>query len=130
MTTGGCLCGAVRYEAEGEPYHVVHCHCIDCRKSTGAPFVTWASFERKNFRFATGLATEIRWEGRIRGFCSKCGTGLFFLKEPTANEIDVTVGSFDRQEKIIPADHVWVEDRLPWIELVDNLPRHTRTRNE
>lgn len=129
MTTGGCLCGAVRYEAEGEPYHVVHCHCTDCRKSTGAPFVTWASFQRKNFRFTSGSAQEIEWEGRIRGFCGKCGTGLIFLMERSADEIDVTVASFDQPENAVPADHVWAEDRLPWIKLADNLPFHARNRN-
>lgn len=129
MTSGGCLCGAVRYEAECEPYHIVHCHCIDCRKSTGAPFVTWASFQRKDFRFAAGTPREIEWENRIRGFCEKCGTALFFLMERGSDEIDVTVGSLDRPDKIVPADHVWMEDRLPWIKLADNLPSHVRTRN-
>jgi len=46
---GGCLCGATRYEGIGEPYNVTHCHCEDCRKSAGAPFVTWASFGRTIF---------------------------------------------------------------------------------
>jgi hypothetical protein len=45
----GCLCGAVRYEATGEPYNITHCHCADCRESSGAPFVSWASFRRRNF---------------------------------------------------------------------------------
>lgn len=43
---GGCLCGAVRYEATGRPHNVTHCHCADCRRSSGAAFVRWASFRR------------------------------------------------------------------------------------
>ena len=56
---GGCLCGAIRYEGIGEPYNVTHCHCEDCRKSAGAPFVTWASFRRGNFQFTKGKPREI-----------------------------------------------------------------------
>src|SRR5205807_1695250 len=63
---GGCLCGAVRYEGIGELYNVTHCHCEDCRKSAGAPFVTWASFQPSNFKFTKGKPLEIAWAGRVR----------------------------------------------------------------
>ena len=88
---GGCLCGSVRYEATGEPYNITHCHCLDCRRSSGAPFVTWASFPRSGFRFITGPPRELKWAGRQRSFCPLCGTQLTFLTEPNADEIDVTV---------------------------------------
>ena len=68
IVLGGCLCGAVRYEATGEPYNITHCHCADCRKSSGAPFVTWVSFRRHNFRFTHGTPREIAWAGRVRSF--------------------------------------------------------------
>ena len=58
-TMGGCLCGAVRYEATGRPYNVSHCHCIDCRRASGAPFVTWASFRRSEFRFTKGQPRNV-----------------------------------------------------------------------
>jgi hypothetical protein len=74
VVPGGCLCGAVRYEGSGEPYNITHCHCEDCRKSAGAPFVTQASFCRNNFRFTKGEPREIEWAGRIRPFCPNCGT--------------------------------------------------------
>ena len=50
--TGGCMCGAVRYEAMGEPLEVGHCHCHSCRRQTGAPVVTWVTFEADKVRFA------------------------------------------------------------------------------
>ncbi len=49
--TGGCLCGAVRYEASGEPISVIHCHCLSCRRHTGAPVVTLAGFRRDQVEF-------------------------------------------------------------------------------
>lgn len=125
---GGCLCGAVRYQARSEPYHITHCHCADCRRSSGAAFVTWASFRREDFRVTEGEPREVQFAGRLRGFCSECGTSLTFRSSPAADEVDVTVSSFDHPELVGPADHIWIEDRLPWIALADGLPTHARER--
>jgi hypothetical protein len=127
---GGCLCGAIRYEASGEPYHITHCHCEDCRRSAGAPFVTWASFLRQNFRVTRGEMREISFAGRVRSFCPQCGSSLAFQFSPEIDEIDLTVSCFDHPELISPADHIWVQDRLPWIKLSDGLPAHARYRPE
>ncbi len=128
VTYGGCLCGAVRYEGRGEPYHIAHCHCADCRRSAGAAFVTWASFRRENFKVTQGEPREVEFAGRLRGFCPQCGTTLTFRSSPETDEVDVTVSSFDHPEMVLPADHIWIEDRLPWIALADGLPAHARDR--
>ena len=128
MISGGCLCGAVRYEATGEAYNITHCHCLDCRRSSGAPFVTWASFRRSSFRFTAGKPREVRWAGRLRAFCGECGTPLTFLTDTDALEVDVTVCSFDDPMAVTPNDHTWVEDRLPWIHLADGLPAYAQKR--
>jgi hypothetical protein len=125
---GGCLCGSVRYEATGGPYNITHCHCSDCRRSSGAPFVTWASFRRSGFRFTAGKPNELRWAGRVRSFCSRCGTPLTFMTDPNADEVDVTVCSFDQPDTVTPVDHTWIEDRLPWIRLADDLPSYRQAR--
>ena len=125
---GGCLCGAVRYEAIGKPFNVTHCHCTDCRRSSGAAFVTWASFRRAEFRFTQGEPRVVPWAGRLRSFCAACGTPLTFMTAPQANEVDVTVCSFDHPGAIAPADHTWVDDRLPWIRLADELPAYGQKR--
>jgi hypothetical protein len=128
LISGGCLCGAVRYEASGRPFDVTHCHCADCRRSSGAPFVTWASFIRNNFRLTQGQVRDISWAGRLRSFCPGCGTPLTFISAPDTDELDVTVCSFDDPQAIVPADHTWVEDRLPWIRLADDLPAYAQKR--
>jgi hypothetical protein len=86
---GGCLCGTVRYEGIGEPYNVTHCHCEDCRKSAGAPFVTWASFRRSDFQFTKRKPVEIAWAGRVRSFCAACGSALTF-DDLVVNRLRVT----------------------------------------
>src|SRR5438094_273119 len=61
--TGGCLCGAVRYEIEGKLRHITHCHCGMCRKAHGAAFATYASLARRRFRHRALLsrAHRRRW---------------------------------------------------------------------
>ena len=125
---GGCLCGAVRFVARGQPLNVTHCHCEDCRRSSGAAFVTWATFPRASFQFTRGNAREISWADRYRSFCEQCGTPLTFRSGKDAEEIDVTVCSFDQPNAIVPADHTWGEDRLSWIHLADGLPVYRRDR--
>src|SRR5436189_6441890 len=101
---GGCLCGSVRYEAAGQPYDITHCHCADCRRSSGAPFVTWASFRRSGFRFTIGQPRELRWAGRLRSFCPHCGTPLSFMIAPDADELDVRACSCDQPVTVTRAD--------------------------
>ena len=128
VTLGGCLCGSVRYEATTQAYNVTHCHCSDCRRSSGAPFVTWASFRRDGFRFTSGQPRELSWAGRLRTFCPHCGTPLTFMTGADADEVDVTVCSFDQPKAVTPEDHTWVDDRLPWIRPADDLPSYGQSR--
>src|SRR5262245_19810432 len=125
---GGCLCGFTRYEVSGTPSDIAHCHCVDCRRSSGAPFVTWVTVRREYLRFTAGQPREVKWAGRVRGFCPQCGTQLTFLSKPDADEIDVTVCSLDCPDALTPADHIWTEDKLPWVRLADGLPEHRQKR--
>ena len=130
VVEGGCLCGAVRYCAEGPPKHVNHCHCRMCRVGSGAPVVTWVTFERARFRWTKGAPTMRRSSDlATRGFCSVCGTALLWQGDAGPGEIDVTAGSLDRPEAIAPQDHLWTESAVPWFEVEDDLPRYPRSRN-
>ena len=73
-TTGGCMCGAVRYEAVGEALDIGYCHCHSCRRHTGAPVVTFVVFEADNVHF-TGRERRIYESspGVARAFCGQCG---------------------------------------------------------
>jgi len=129
MIEGGCFCGAVRYQAEGPPRRVTHCHCLHCRRTSGAPFLTWAEFDPEHFKIVKG--TPARCETRplvTRQFCAACGTQLTFQDAEEPGSIDVTVASFDAPDEIIPEDHLWCDRMLPWIRLADQLPRYALSR--
>lgn len=127
--TGGCYCGAVRYEATGAPFHRTTCHCSICRRMSGAPMVTWFSVKRSAFRIVTGEPTRFR-STRIgtRSFCPACGTQLTFADDNYPDEIDVTTCSLDDPEALPPHDHTRTSSRLSWVRLADGLPEFSEAR--
>lgn len=131
MLTGGCFCGAIRYEAAGTPFDETNCHCSICRRTTGAPFVTWFSVPRSGFRFVQGAPARFRSSAKgTRAFCSRCGTQLTFQHDDAGDEIDVTTCSLDDPERVPPQDHTRASSRLGWVRLGDGLPEYPEARSE
>ena len=125
---GGCLCGAVRYRAAGQAFGITHCHCRTCRRASGAPFMTWAGFDSDKFTFTQGRPASYRSSANVvRTFCGRCGTALSYQRLELPASIDVTLGSMDDPEKIMPEDHTWTENRISWITL-DQLPAYPQER--
>lgn len=130
MTTrfrGGCMCGAIRYEAEGPATGLCICHCTSCRRAAGAAGVAWGTFARAGFAITQGAPREYRSSSKVlRGFCAACGTSLTYRREDKPDEIDATLASLDNPEALRPAQHLWVEDKLGWVALEDGLPQRAR----
>jgi hypothetical protein len=126
---GGCLCGAVRYRASGETSNSAYCHCSSCRRAAGSPVVAWVTFRPESFAFTRGAPARHRSSPPVeRTFCGACGTPLTYRHSTLPAEIDVTIASLDDPSAVAPADHIWTSERIPWLELGDDLPRHERSR--
>ena len=125
VRAGGCQCGAVRYEASGEPLVIALCHCSMCRRAGAAPAIAWAMYRHEQVRM-TGAApaTYASSAQARRSFCSRCGTQISFTAEFIPGLVDLTVGSFDRPEELPPTLHYWDSKRLPWVQFADELPRY------
>jgi len=122
MLTGGCLCGEIRYEAHGTPFHPTLCHCSMCRRAAGAPVVAWFSVRRDEYRVTSGTpARYASSPGVIRTFCPRCGTSLTFESAAHAEEIDITTASLDDPEAVPPRDHTRTETQLSWMAVTDGL---------
>ena len=127
MLAGGCLCGAVRYEAAAAPFHETVCHCADCRRAVGAASVAWFTVPRASFHWMRGTAAAYESSpGVTRSFCAACGTSLTYEAAP--DELDVTTCSLDDPAAVPPRDHTHVAARLPWDALCDGLPVHSHKR--
>jgi hypothetical protein len=131
MLTGGCLCGKVRYEVTGAPFHSTICHCVDCRRCAAAPLVAWFSVKRSEFRVTRGtLARFASSKPVLRTFCPDCGTPLTYQHDDFPDEIDVTTCSLDAPNAVAPNDHTWASQRLPWLPISDGLPQYPRGRDK
>jgi hypothetical protein len=126
--SGRCFCGQVRFELAGKPQFACHCHCESCRRAAGAPFVTWVSFDREDFALTSGTIAEYRSSpGVRRGHCAACGTTITYSWNQRPNEIDIAVSSLDDAAGIAPEAHIWVQDKVPWLVISDDLPRYKTT---
>ena len=127
---GGCLCGALRYQLNEPPTGINDCHCIDCRRSSGAPFVTWGCVDRDQLTIAKGVVRRIPHAQRIRSFAACCGTHVFFEDAPDSETVDVTIASLDNPSPFAPEITIWTEDRLPWVLLHPSRPTYKRSRRD
>ena len=123
--TGGCLCGAVRYEADEPPRHVEYCHCRMCQKHTGSAFGVYAAIRADSLRITCGAPKFYKSSDIAeRGFCADCGSTLmdrYF--DPDDPYVWVAVGTFDHPEDAPPNQHFGVESQVPWLTIDDGLPR-------
>lgn len=127
---GGCLCGRVRYELLGEPRELGDCHCIDCQRASGAPYVTWGTVAREERRIVAGVVKRVAHAGRLRTFAACCGTPLFFEEDAEAAMVDVTIATLDEPGGFAPRHAIWTEDRLPWVQLNEERPSYRQRRVE
>jgi len=124
FATGQCLCGTIKFEAPPKPLWVAHCHCESCRRNTGAAVATFVgqrdvdvSWEGERSIYASSLGVR-------RGFCPNCGTPLTYEADQFPGEVHIYVGVFDDPGMFSPQVHVHFRERIPWLDLSDDLPRY------
>ncbi len=126
-TTGGCLCGAVRYQISAPPIDVAYCHCRMCQRFTGGQIVAGAMFLIEAFRFTQGDLKYYRSSAIAeRGFCADCGSSMIYravVKAPWSDWYWVLLGSLDKPENFVPTMHFGIESQVPWFDVHDDLPR-------
>jgi hypothetical protein len=124
---GGCLCGAIRYRSPAAPLRCMICHCEYCRRHSGAPCLSFVHFPLATFAWTRPPRRYRSSRYAERGFCPDCGSTLSMHEEVLAERVQVTLGSLDHPERVKPQDHVWVQSRIPWFEIADDLPRFERS---
>ena len=130
MTTiaGGCHCRAIRYEAEGDAITHALCHCIDCRRHSGAPMVGWTMYPVGAVKVTKGKPKvyESSQHGR-RHFCPDCGTGLFYINEEwLPGIIDIQSATYDNPDAVPARAHIQIADRIGWMTKAHELPEFER----
>jgi hypothetical protein len=125
--SGGCLCGAVRYEITAAPVKALNCHCRTCQKAMGAPYLPLylVHSESLNISGAYNEFASIGASGNTvwRGFCPKCGTTLFGRYSATANLRGVAATTLDDPKMFKAEADMWVADAQPWDIMDPDLPK-------
>ena len=129
MSSGRCLCGAVRFEIDGPLRDVSVCHCVECRRWHGNPG-GYTSAPREALRL-TG-EDNLRWidspdsdAHARRGFCGECGSSLFW-HAPGRERISIAPGCLDEPTGIRTMGQIWVASVGDYYELDERIPSHER----
>ncbi|KQU79923.1 aldehyde-activating protein [Mesorhizobium sp. Root102] len=132
--TGGCACGAIRYETSGEPIFQNHCQCIDCQKRSGTGHGSYMTFGRRADMAITGEASTWRAAGasgneKIHAFCPTCGTPVYLTFVAMPEFIAINATSLDDPDQFNPQAvtytiraHAW--DKMdPSLQAFERMPR-------
>lgn len=122
--TGGCRCGAVRFEARQDPLQVSYCHCADCRRASGAPVSVFVGFPETSVDVAGDGLAEYRNGPVRRSFCGKCGTPIFYYDTRLKGAVWFMLGAMDAPSHYKPKLHAYVREQLAFVHMPDGLPRH------
>ncbi len=122
-TTGGCLCGAVRFEISGPLRDVVNCHCTMCQKLHGV-FGAHSKAMKNNISITEdrGLKWYRTSEIAQRGFCRECGSSLFWQPDEQ-DATGILAGSFDQPTNLKTMGHIFVGEKADFYEICDPFPQ-------
>jgi len=125
--TGGCACGAVRFEITEPLTGALYCHCTRCQRRSGTAASASARCAPGSFRVVKGEDSLRAWKpegGAEKWFCGECGSGLFSLRPGEVPVIAVRLGAFDEDPGIRPTFRQFVAYAAPWEEIpADGLER-------
>ena len=119
--TGGCQCGALRYECSAEPMFAAHCHCNACQKASGSPSATLFAVPKS----ALKITGEVKYyesradSGNIagRGFCSVCGGRVLGRSSGMPDSVAIMAGSMDDPSLLAPGMIIFAENAPTWFHM-------------
>lgn len=119
--TGGCHCGAIRFEAEVDPANTTICHCSDCQTLSSTAFRVAAPAESGSFRLIQGAPKEYVKIGgsgarRAQGFCAECGTQIYGTSADEPRDLYMLrAGAIDQRQELAPRSQIWRSSALGWL---------------
>ncbi len=119
--TGGCLCGAIRYEITREPAMQAVCHCRHCQKQAGSAFSTIVGVPEDGVRLTQGAPKSYIDHGESgkaveRQFCADCGSPLFSKVAVAPGLTFVKAGTLDDPAGFTPSAHIWTKSKQNWVD--------------
>lgn len=129
--SGGCACGAIRYECSSEPVIMGNCHCRDCQRASGGGYssailvpasaVKVLKGEPKYYSVKAASGRSAR-----RGFCAECGSPLFADNSSGSGMMAIKPASLDDPSWFRPMGDIWTASAQPWDHMDPNLPKFSK----
>ena len=131
--TGGCACGAVRYECTAEPVAMFCCHCRDCQRASGGAGNYVVVMPANSFKFTRGapryhFTASAAIGHHKRGFCAECGSRLTGgeNREGTSAIVGINAGSLDDPSWFRPQFDIFALDAQPWDQMDPAIPKYDK----
>jgi hypothetical protein len=129
LRTGGCLCGAVRYESTGDPVFSLQCHCRDCQRQTGSAYVAAMRVPASGFRITQGAPRRFvsKSDGGnevTRAFCGDCGSPIYIQVSTRPDLVGLRVGTLDDPSGFRAEADIFVRSAQPWDYMNPALPKY------
>lgn len=126
--SGGCACGAVRYECSAEPRVAFNCHCRDCQRASGSAFASVLIVPKEAFKVLKGTPKFHRVTGDSgnpveRGFCPECGSPVFIHEPESPVFVEIQAASLDDPSWVRPVMDIYTGRAQPWDYLNPALPK-------
>lgn len=131
MIKGGCTCGIVTFEYDGDSVLSYKCHCSDCQASSGSGFVALLWVWKHLFKYSSGspvfnVAAGSSGEDVARGFCSHCGAPIVAKLDVLPQILGITATSLDDPALFVPEYEVWTSSAQVWDMLDPDIPHLER----
>jgi len=129
--TGGCQCGAVRYELTGPPVDLYVCHCTECRAQSASAFGISVIVKSDDLRLVAGTPGMWTRKAAINGtldcfFCPTCGSRLWHGNPETRPRVSIKGGSLDVPPDLSSAKHIWTSSKLAGVIIPDHVEAHAK----
>src|SRR5215471_9521214 len=133
--SGGCACGAIRYECSADPFVALNCHCRACQQASGSAYAAVVLVPAAPFTLLKGTPTYYRVTGDSgnpvdRGFCSACGSPLVINETADPGHVILQAASLDDPGWVRPVVDIFTSIAQPWDYLNPALPKFERSPPE
>lgn len=127
LKTGGCNCGQIRYQVNGEPLFVHVCYCTECQRDSGGAFNMTLLLLETDFQIIDGkpskkIVTRKSGKQYQSYFCDSCGNPIYGMPVDSRGVMVLRPGSLDDTSQVRPQAHIWVQEKPPWIILPADVP--------
>jgi len=127
--TGGCSCGAIRYEIASFPLLLYTCNCTNCPTASGSAFALNMPVWAKDFHILQGRPkgwhhTSPSGVAVISWFCGDCSGRLYGDRAGREQIVNVRAGTLDETSWLVPVSHMYLKSAQPWVQPAANAECH------